>query len=800
MACKILSKILSDRISLACGTFNVLCEDNFSVLKDTIMQSSIFAVGSMVEDALEKNHELWLVLQNMHKAYDSVGWEHFRRSLIRIKICNRFIRFFGSIHNGRVNRVMTDFGLTDKYCVHDGLDQGEVFSPLLWHIFYDSLLCEIKRQESVWGYRLNSHYVFKTGRVDPRAGLTSFFAAGAFVNDTIWIDSSQAATQHILNIASEFFRFNDISVNNDKTVAIPINCRVLNSHLTISSAPIFIARKGESHHYLGIFLSSGGLSKPSLAKAQADVRDALHYLSLYNLKTFEQIQAKSKSAFIIAFANSTGVLGHLFSHRSHDLQVLSWRPLHSLLFLARVGISPSNNFLAGVIRIFSRCDLSLGGPLACAFCCRCGTPMSLVLGDSCFFKCVSLLRHYGIAFVEQLYDHNGNVFSWRTFKRWKRLDSRGPVSFWFDLSVCFFGGVVSLSSSSSLVDDHAVSDIHLSHDFGVVRNTLPTVGAARLSVYTDGSLSGLGSVNVRAGAAVFIKDINLGLGVGVSGLVFFTLTELQAIALALECVPFFHLVDLFSNSQAALDACRSELSLAHPDFRNHCWIEHRHITTVICQKNLDVNWVKVKGHLGVSSNNHADALAKDAALSAWHLSYLVSKRFLCAGNVAVSGNSRHFVCDVFWSVHRAHWEVGVGSHVVDDRLRANINWSKSFMVWHSNSHLASSFTSMRMASCHTYFMKALHHQLLVAVRKHLYDRRYPSVVCLFCGNVETSDHVFLCSQDVIGCACLLGAHTSAWKALSGLSRSFSCVLQALASCVSEVRIGVALCKGFVFDE
>ncbi|KAG9285142.1 hypothetical protein G9A89_000643 [Geosiphon pyriformis] len=70
---KILSKILSDRISSACSTFDVLCGENFSVLKDTITQSPIFAIGSVVEDALEKGCELWLVLQNMQKAYDSVG-------------------------------------------------------------------------------------------------------------------------------------------------------------------------------------------------------------------------------------------------------------------------------------------------------------------------------------------------------------------------------------------------------------------------------------------------------------------------------------------------------------------------------------------------------------------------------------------------------------------------------------------------------------------------------------------------------------------------------------------------------
>ncbi|KAG9294985.1 hypothetical protein G9A89_017779 [Geosiphon pyriformis] len=65
---KILSKILSNRISFACNRFSVLCGDNFSVLKSTSTQSPVFAVRSVVENALEKNRELWLVLQDMQYA------------------------------------------------------------------------------------------------------------------------------------------------------------------------------------------------------------------------------------------------------------------------------------------------------------------------------------------------------------------------------------------------------------------------------------------------------------------------------------------------------------------------------------------------------------------------------------------------------------------------------------------------------------------------------------------------------------------------------------------------------------
>ncbi|KAG9303566.1 hypothetical protein G9A89_018462 [Geosiphon pyriformis] len=52
---KILSKILSDRISLVCSSYDVLRGDNFSVLKGITIQSPIFAVGSVIKNALKKN-------------------------------------------------------------------------------------------------------------------------------------------------------------------------------------------------------------------------------------------------------------------------------------------------------------------------------------------------------------------------------------------------------------------------------------------------------------------------------------------------------------------------------------------------------------------------------------------------------------------------------------------------------------------------------------------------------------------------------------------------------------------------
>ncbi|KAG9298043.1 hypothetical protein G9A89_018871 [Geosiphon pyriformis] len=186
----------------------------------------------------------------MQKAYDSVSWFYLLNCLKRIKMCPHFVEFFGGIHNNRFNRVMTNFGLTDGYTVYNRLDQEEVFLPLLWKIFYDSLLCEVKRHKQLIGYRVHTNFFTKTGRVDPKSGKTSFFAVEAFVDDTISIGNCMTATQQILNIASKFFFINDISINMNKMVAISINQDVKNISLSISGSKISIAKKSEFYRYL----------------------------------------------------------------------------------------------------------------------------------------------------------------------------------------------------------------------------------------------------------------------------------------------------------------------------------------------------------------------------------------------------------------------------------------------------------------------------------------------------------------------------------------------------------------------
>ncbi|KAG9284300.1 hypothetical protein G9A89_002110 [Geosiphon pyriformis] len=508
-----------------------------------------------------------------------------------------------------------NFGLTDRYQVHNGLNQGEVFSSFLWCIFYDPLLCEVKRQKSVYRYRLDFCFVTRTGCSKSQTGLTSFLAAGAFVNDTIWIDSSQATTQHIFKITSKFFQINDISINNNKMahlnvwfftnlvlrktifdkqflyLVLAILHPIVVYRIQISFVSINVCVKWDTMIHKGL-KSKSGLPHDFL-------NDAIYYSSLYSLKSFKQIQAKDKP------------------------------------------------------------------PAVCNF----------------------LLPYIGS------------------------------------------------------------SNILKSHEFKVVYNCLLEIDSGHLSLFINGSLNGLGTLGMKAGAAVFFENIDLNLGMRVF-------------------------------DQTALEACKSESMLICLDFRNWCWIKHCHIADVIRCKNLDVNWIKIKGHSGVLGNECANIFARAAAFSDVYLPHMINEHFLRAGDTAI----------------------GSGSQVLVDSLHDSIDWSKSSLMWHSNFHLAAGFTSARTAGFQMYFMKTLYYHLLVAVRKRFYNRSYSSVVCLFCSNVEVSNHVFSCPFDAASCAWLVKVYVSAWEACSDLFRSSLCVSQLLFTCIFNVGIGTALCKSFVFKE
>ncbi|KAG9284908.1 hypothetical protein G9A89_006286 [Geosiphon pyriformis] len=456
--------------------------------------------------------------------------------------------------------------------------------------------------------------------------------------------------------------------------------------LSISGFKISIAKKE-------IFFSMDDLSKPSLAKAHSDIRffsnvpiigyrlqfnciskgvckkwdkmlrNTLYHPELYGLRTFEQVLAENLLAGLAA----------------------SWISQHSLKFPIKLLVNFVNCFLAGTTHALKLCNLSLGSNLPDVFWAGNSIAVLDVLSLESYLGIVKSLKRYGMVF--------------------KKLDFRGPVSVWFASLVKFI--IESGLSNSVMLFLHSIL-VDSSCDFGYVGKCLLNFGLDSITVYTDGSIKNLGLLHACNSATAYFPNVNTSVGVKIDGLLLSTLVEIQAIALALE-------FDLYINSQALLDLCKSAGSMAGPDFHNKCWIEKKHIYHVIAKKGLLVTWNKVKDHSGVIKNERADFYANATVTSKSFLSIVVSYHFLVVEGRSVSGNAYHAKCV------NSIISVGLGDHF--DKAR-------TFYDWHLDGRIRSGYTSTALVTLQLYFMKTFYYRLPMAKRKKMYNSNYLSVACI----------------------------------------------------------------------
>ena len=108
-----------------------------------------------------------------------------QRALARLKIPTTLINMIAGLFLNRFNCIFTDFGLTDPYEVLDGIDQGEVISPLLWVIYYDPLFDRITKSDL--GFKMSASWHPDLNDLQIK-NLNVTIPALAYMDDTIWIE------------------------------------------------------------------------------------------------------------------------------------------------------------------------------------------------------------------------------------------------------------------------------------------------------------------------------------------------------------------------------------------------------------------------------------------------------------------------------------------------------------------------------------------------------------------------------------------------------------------------------------
>ena len=100
----------------------ILSPLNYIALPGNSTSTPIHILNNIIEDSYYNNKELWLLSQDMSKAYDSVNTNLLQKSLKRIQLPPQLIQIILNLLSDCSNKVITNFGLTQSYSVRNGID------------------------------------------------------------------------------------------------------------------------------------------------------------------------------------------------------------------------------------------------------------------------------------------------------------------------------------------------------------------------------------------------------------------------------------------------------------------------------------------------------------------------------------------------------------------------------------------------------------------------------------------------------------------------------------------------------
>ena len=90
-------KILTNRLSSKLvENYNILKDHNYAGLPEKSTHEPIHILNAIMEEAREKKKELWILMQDMSKAYDLVNRNNLAKALKRIKLPNLFVDFIAN--------------------------------------------------------------------------------------------------------------------------------------------------------------------------------------------------------------------------------------------------------------------------------------------------------------------------------------------------------------------------------------------------------------------------------------------------------------------------------------------------------------------------------------------------------------------------------------------------------------------------------------------------------------------------------------------------------------------------------
>src|SRR5437762_973201 len=187
-----MTKILNCRLDAILANNNVLKGHNYAGLPGSNCSTPITILETIIHDAKSNNKPLFIFLQDISKAFDSMDTRMLRLAMNRLQIPANFTNLVIDLFTDRHNSVITAYGSSPYYKTEIGIDQGETLSPLLWVIYIDPLLTRLNKTAA-------SPYTISKDQATPDVSTSTL----AFMDDTTLISLTIQGLTQMLSTRSE---------------------------------------------------------------------------------------------------------------------------------------------------------------------------------------------------------------------------------------------------------------------------------------------------------------------------------------------------------------------------------------------------------------------------------------------------------------------------------------------------------------------------------------------------------------------------------------------------------------------
>ena len=231
---KAVTKLFAMRLSLFLP--DLIHTDQRGFIKHRTIHENLLDVQAILDSCENMNEEGMLILLDIQKAFDSIGWNFLRSVLIQYGFPQYFIHWFEIFYTGKELHVLNDGHISEVIFPSKGVAQGCGISPLYFILGLEVLALAIRQDNRIVG--MSTLGVTKKLNLLADDGLLALK----------WAQSSFDA---VVSILKEFGEISNLQINKCKSVIVRIGVN-LHDRIPLEGTESFLKSVDGSFRYLGV--------------------------------------------------------------------------------------------------------------------------------------------------------------------------------------------------------------------------------------------------------------------------------------------------------------------------------------------------------------------------------------------------------------------------------------------------------------------------------------------------------------------------------------------------------------------